>query len=82
MTKDYGKNLKPIVNAPAESTAFNKTTFRQGDMNKTPMTSTVSSKSAFSLLKNKVSNADSARLQNASKLPGRVSDTPCKAPFA
>ena len=71
---NYDKNLNPIVKAAASLSAFGNKLFRQGDKNLTPVVPAKPSKPAFNLLKNKVSNADSAKLQKASKLPGRVSD--------
>ena len=57
-----------------EVDAFGKKSYQQGDMNLAPITQTVPSKSAFKTPKNSVNNGDSSRLQQASKLPGRVSD--------
>lgn len=57
-TANYPKNLKAIGGQKSE--------------NKSPLTRT-ESKPAFNLLKNKVTEADSTRLQKATRLLGRVS---------
>lgn len=67
---DYEKNSKPIV-SPAPS----KAAFKQKDENLAPVVKPVPSKSAFSenvMEKNSVTGGDSARLQKATKVPGRV----------
>jgi len=78
---NQSKDLKPIVKVPAENAAFGKKTYQQGDMNNSPVTKVAPSLSPFKMPTNGVTNADSSRLQDASKLPGRVSDGPCEAPF-
>ena len=67
---DYQMNKKPVVKTVASQTAF-----KQKDENLAPLTRTVASKSAFSenvMIKNKVTDASSARLQAATKVPGRA----------
>ena len=70
-TDNYEKNAKPLVKVNSED-PFSKKSYQQGDMNKSPFKS-APSLPALDILKNKVSDADSTRLQKASKLPGRVS---------
>ena len=72
-TDNYDKNNKPLVKT-FDVPAFGKQVYTQGDLNKAPITSVAPSLPPFNILTNKVTNADSARLQNASKLPGRAAD--------
>jgi hypothetical protein len=72
-TDNYEKNNKPMVAVPSEQTAFGNQTFQQGDRNLAPITRKAPSLPAFDLLKNKPGETGSAKLQQASKLPGRVS---------
>ncbi len=71
-TDNYDKNSKPLVKA-YDSSAFGKKIYKQGDMNNAPVTRVAPSLSPLNILTNKVTDADSARLQKASKLSGRVS---------
>jgi len=73
---DYDKNLKPIVKVAKTEKPFNQSSYRQGDRNNAPVVKKTASVSPFSdkvMPKNKVTSSDSANLQKASKLPGRVS---------
>ena len=64
---NYPKNLKPMVKVTATKKAF-----KQGDQNLSPMTKPVASKAGFPINDNGVNAASSAKLQKASKLPGRL----------
>lgn len=74
--QDYDKNNKPMTKV-----ASTKSPFKQKGENLAPMTK-VEKNSAFNLLKNSVSDSSSAKLQKASLLPGRVTTSGGKAPFA
>jgi hypothetical protein len=70
MITDYPKNRKPMVKVAATEKGF-----KQGGQNLSPLTKPVASKTGYSedvLIKNGVTNASSAKLQAASKLPGRI----------
>lgn len=72
---DYDKNLKPLVKT-ASIGAFGKDSYQQGNSNKAPIVRPMASKSAFGQNiqpTNKVTSSNSASLQKAAKLPGRVS---------
>jgi hypothetical protein len=64
---NYPKNRKPMTKVAATKKAF-----KQGDQNLSPMTRPVASKTGFPINNNGVSAASSAKLQKASKLPGRL----------
>jgi hypothetical protein len=72
-TDNYDKNNKPLVKS-FDIPAFGKQIYTQGDINKAPITAVTPSLSPFNILTNKVTNADSAKLQKASGLPGRAAD--------
>lgn len=74
--QDYDKNKKPIVKATPTASPI-----KNGSQNLAPVVKTPVSKSAFGssiMPKNSVSQSSSAKLQSASRLPGRASlkDTP------
>jgi len=70
MFNSYDKNNKPIVKIAKEEKPI-----RQYATNLSPIENPVADKAAFSekvMPKNSVSGASSAKLQKASRLPGRV----------
>ncbi len=68
--QDYNKNAKPVVKAPATQSAF-----KIQDKDLAPISAAPVAQSAFSksvMPTNGVTESASAKLQSASKLPGRV----------
>jgi hypothetical protein len=68
-TKDMDN--KPLVKV-YDNAPFSKKQYTQGDINKAPVVKPTTSLSPLDILKNKVSDADSSKLQKATKVPGRV----------
>lgn len=78
--QDYNKNAKPVVKVPATQSGF-----RLNDQNLAPIARPAASKSAFGdsvLPTNSVTSSSSAKLQKATRLPGRVSLENGNPPFA
>jgi len=67
---DYPKDRKPMVKVASTLKGL-----RQGGQNLSPLTKPVASKTKYSdnvLIKNSVTGASSAKLQEVSRLPGRL----------
>ena len=76
-TANYDKNAKPLVRTFNEK-PFSKRGYRQGDDNNAPIVAPMAEKAPFGQSVNltnekSVTGNSSAKLQKASRLPGRVS---------
>jgi hypothetical protein len=65
--QDYNKNNKPVVKATPTASPFHLKS-----ENLAPIVPATGTRPALNILKNSVSSSASAKLQSATRLPGRV----------